>query len=611
MASLQYYSRIFSGVIACIVAFSHSAVADNGYLPVSARAAATSESVLASVDDATAVYWNPAGLTAVRKNELSTMWADLYGVGGLDNTYLAFAKPLSSKVGVGIDWMYTGFSDAEFFYHQNRYAVGLGYQLHPRVALGLTGKVLSTDAGLRDLQSPANFSGKGSAIGYDIGVLLSPISGLTWGFVAQDIGGTKLKYGNGVERSFRRPSLRFGAAWSTNTKLVLGFAIDHTARLGAEYQLHPMLTLRAGAQRDRSVGASDELGYAFGTGIKIRELHIDYAYSSLPDLETSHRISMNFSFHLSKGAIRIEGFSVDNLLPAFSHRYQSEPIGKITLTNTSDEPVEASLRLMIPEIMAQPMQITHKLGPASKSDIPFSGQFSNGFKHVDVQHNVEAKVEVTYSNGGQHFSAVETTELVVFPNRSLRWRDVGVAAAFVDTTDETVLRLMAQPAEWSNGLSTVDRAAILFKALEDQGVRYRPDPDFRYSEAMRSTDKVDYIKGPREVISAGFGDVDDLTVFYASMLESAGISTALIAAPGRLFLAISTDGLTDVQKDGCIEHDNALWLPIDMRLLGTSFEEAHSAASAELEYLKNTASFDIATTAESWEMYPPTSQVSR
>ena len=95
------------------------------------------------------------------------------------------------------------------------------------------------------------------------------------------------------------------------------------------------------------------------------------------------------------------------------------------------------------------------------------------------------------------------------------------------------------------------------------------------------------------------------------MLESAGISTALIAAPGRLFLAISTDGLTDVQKDGCIEHDNALWLPIDMRLLGTSFEEAHSAASAELEYLKNTASFDIATTAESWEMYPPTSQVSR
>ena len=51
---------------------------------------------------------------------------------------------------------------------------------------------------------------------------------------------------------------------------------------------------------------------------------------------------------------------------------------------------------------------------------------------------------------------------------------------------------------------------------------------------------MDTIKHPEEIVAEGYGDSDELAILYASMLEQAGIATALIAAPGHLLPALVT-----------------------------------------------------------------------
>ena len=610
MRILSYRTRQWPQILLSVFSLSlTAAAADNTRIPVSARSAATGESILATVDDATSVYWNPAGLTAVRKNEISSMWADLHGLQGLDNAYLAYAKPLSSKLGIGVDWMHMGFSDSEFFYHQNRYAVALGYRLHSRLALGASAKMISLDAGLQDIANPQDFSSSGSALGYDFGVVISPYNSLTLGIVAQDIGGTDLEYGNGIKRPFFRSDLRFGAAWTAIPRLSLTCGLDQAARFGAEYQLHPVLTLRTGAHRNRDANSNDGLGYAFGTGLSLKQFDLDYAYSSLPALGVTHRFSLNFSFHLTRSVIRIEHFKVDELFPAFSHRYRSESIGTISLANSDDETVEATLRLTIPEIMDRPLETTHALEPGTKRKVELPGKFSTQLANVDQQRSLKARIEVTYNRSGRKFRTEESAEVVVHPNRSLRWHEAGVAAAFIDTTNQAVIELVENTADIGQETLSIENAERLFATLETRGIRYRPDPDLPYSEAARSSRAVDTIKHPEEIVAEGCVDSDELTILYASMLEQAGIAPALIAAPGHLLPALVTnlvvEEIPDPQRNEYISYRDRLWIPIEVRLLGSGFTEARNAAAAELLHLKNRANFRIVTTADAWTTYPP------
>ncbi len=616
MEMISYRTSYWPPILLCVLSLLlTAAAADNTRIPVSARSAATGESILATVDDATAVYWNPAGLSAVGKNEISSMWSNLHGLEGLDNAYLAYAKPVSSKLGIGIDWMHMGFSDPDFFYHQNRYAVALGYRLHSRLALGATAKMLSLDAGLQDIANPQDFSSSGSALGYDFGVVISPSNGLKLGIVAQDIGGTDLEYGNGIKRPFFRSDLRFGVAWTAMPQLSLTCGLDQSARFGAEYQIHPVLTLRAGAHRNRDSNANDGLGYAFGTGLHLQQFDLDYAYSSLPDLGVTHRFSLNFSFHLTRSAVRIEHFEVDDLLPAFSHRYRSESIGTISLANADDEPVEATLRLAIPEIMDQPLETTHALQPGAKRKVELPGNFSTRLAYMDKQRSLKARIEVTYTRSGRKFSTAETAEVLVHPNRSLRWHEPGVAAAFIDPTNATIVELVEGATDLGLKAPSIQDAERLFTVLEQREIRYRPDPGLPYSNAARSSETVDSIKRPEEIVAEGYGDSDELTILYASMLERTGIATALIAAPGHMLPALATDltmeNIPDAQRNEYISYQDQLWLPIEVRLLGSGFSEARNAAAAELLHLKNRADFKIVTTADAWTTYPPNPQTEK
>src|SRR5262245_8287058 len=99
-------------------------------VPVGVRAIGMGGAYSSIADDASAMFWNPAGLAWISSQELATTHAELFGSGTQDN-HLAFALPLSRRHVVATDWYHSGFDDGELGFGENRFGLGWGYRAAP------------------------------------------------------------------------------------------------------------------------------------------------------------------------------------------------------------------------------------------------------------------------------------------------------------------------------------------------------------------------------------------------------------------------------------------------------------------------------------------------
>lgn len=67
---------------------------------VGGRPAAMGETYCAISDDATASYWNPAGLASVKDIELSAMYT--WWLQGISHQFLCYARPVSKQGTFGV-----------------------------------------------------------------------------------------------------------------------------------------------------------------------------------------------------------------------------------------------------------------------------------------------------------------------------------------------------------------------------------------------------------------------------------------------------------------------------------------------------------------------------
>ena len=102
---------------------------------------------------------------------------------------------------------------------------------------------------------------------------------------------------------------------------------------------------------------------------------------------------------------------------------------------------------------------------------------------------------------------------------------------------------------------------------------YQIDPVSPFTQAQKDALVVDSIKLPRDTLSRGTGDCDDLTVLYCSLLEAAGIETGFITVPGHIFPAVNTGyrgrqfGELHPDRRMTIDVDGELWLPVEITMV--------------------------------------------
>lgn len=277
---------------------------------VGARGPAMAGAFSPIADDATAIYWNPAGMALVEKRELSLS----YNVYFEDTAaqFLGYAHPTSSHGTFGGAVNLFGVRDIE-----KRSATGgdadtpdLGTFNTQDMALSvgwankldLLGGAMHYGMAVKYIRSDLN-TDQAATGAVDLGAIHKfGDSGLYASLAVLNLGG-KLKFdstGDPLPLDIK-PGVAYKMNLGRYGKLTTALDGDilvnegvGTTQAGLEWRVHPMVALRTGYQfgRDEDAGS----GVGVGVGLNLLNLTLDYAFVPYGDLGDTHRMALGLKF---------------------------------------------------------------------------------------------------------------------------------------------------------------------------------------------------------------------------------------------------------------------------------------------------------------------------
>ncbi|MBN2289627.1 MAG: PorV/PorQ family protein [Candidatus Glassbacteria bacterium] len=266
---------------------------------VGARAAALGGAYNAVSDDASACFWNPAGLVEAQPLEMFFMHHRF--IEDISQSAAGFTFDLRQvRLGVSMNYFSMGelerrtgnsvVPDGVFTPFDMALGVSAAYRINENISAGVTGRFVHEDLDSETARS----------ILFDLGIKAqTTIPGLVAALTVSNLG-SRLKYDLSGYDAPRLISL--GAAyrktlpWEYSTLLVTAQATvpnDNETRfaLGGEYGYKDFLFGRVGYR-----SGLDYEDFSFGFGVLYRKLRFDYAFVPYSDLGNSHRFSFIYGF---------------------------------------------------------------------------------------------------------------------------------------------------------------------------------------------------------------------------------------------------------------------------------------------------------------------------
>ncbi len=263
-------------------------------LGAGARAMAMGNGYTALAEDATAIYYNPAGLPYLSSQEITFLHTVLFE--GTVYDYVAYVYPYTSIGGFGIAGMRLGTDDigrrdqytdlGKFSSTQMQMLLSYGRRFDHGISAGANLKLAN--------QSIDNYSDYG--FGLDLAGRYDLTDHLRAGLVLQDIVGARMKLMNERERT---PFLIKGGLaylYQLSDKPFSG-----AVTFDVEKPEYRSVKIRAGLELAHTSGLAVRGGYdrdnfTVGLGIHYQQLTFDYAYKFMDNLMDSHRFSLSFNF---------------------------------------------------------------------------------------------------------------------------------------------------------------------------------------------------------------------------------------------------------------------------------------------------------------------------
>lgn len=290
---------------------------------VGARATALGESYVAIANDASALFWNPAGLVQAKNNQL--MFSHTQYVADINHEFFGAFYKLTSSDAIGLSVISLGTDDMLVTNETNPHgtgetfkygdlAIGLTYsrQMTNQFSFGATVKYIEETLDILKMRSV--LVDLGTYYWTGLGTVRFAVVVSNFGGDASPTGTVELFDGTKVDRfqSFSPPTLfKFGLAFEPYQtdfhKITTSIQLNHpndnaeNIRLGSEYVWNDLFSLRLGAKRtigERLLGkdGSSEEDITIGVGVKIpvssSALNFDYSFSNFNRLGSVHRISL-------------------------------------------------------------------------------------------------------------------------------------------------------------------------------------------------------------------------------------------------------------------------------------------------------------------------------
>ncbi len=579
-------------------------------VPLGPRAIAMGGAFSAVADDASAIFWNPAGLSRIGNQEIMVTNADLYGLGIQDN-FTAFVLPLSLNHVAAVGWYRSGYDDDELGFGENIIDLSYGFRPYSWLSVGGAGKYLTRRTDLDGVEVSS-----GSGRGLDLAVLVTPWRGLRLGLVGQDVFDTKIEYEQGSSEAYPR-NARFAAAYSFGSRGIVAVDIDDRYHLGGEMRFFDMVALRAGIEKDREGSGNPQ--YSFGGGVEYGVFRFDYAYVDHPVLDATHHVGVSLAFHFNPARVRIEKVEPRELYASLYKSYVDRPVGSVMIRNLEEEPITAKVSTFIPGLMDGQSEQEVILRPKAVQEIQVTAVLSDRVVEDGGDRPIQVQVEVSYQSQRLPRTEKRSEAGVCYGPGAIDWGEgLDQAAAFVTPRDPvvaSVARSAARPIDSEAAIHLPSRniryAAAMFNALAVLGISYVPDPLNPYSAISETPRAVDTVHYPRETIEARSGDCDDTSVLMASLLANVGVRTQLVDVPGHLFLLVDT-GIHErnrlvmgLDEDLYVVDGDLLWIPLETTAVREGFAEGWRRGAEEYTTWSERGRLALADLASAAQIYAP------
>jgi hypothetical protein len=302
------------------------------------RCTGMGEAFVAVADDATAAFWNPAGLALVQKRQALVNHIDW--VADINHEYLVFVTPTrAGNIGVSVTALSLGdfeettidtFQGTGRIFTGTDLALGISYarMFTDKLSFGLTAKIVSEqiwnvgtagaafdfgvhyNTGWRNLRLAMAIVNFGPDLSYSGGLLnFTHDPGWSWPWSREPIPGTYLT------ETFPLPvTFRFGMAYDLfrkdNSYLTAAADLNHfndvneKVNMGFEYSYKPV-SVRAGYILNTDFSYAGDMGWSTGlsagAGFRFTPtpgmgLNFDYNYRDLGRLGGSHRLTLAVDF---------------------------------------------------------------------------------------------------------------------------------------------------------------------------------------------------------------------------------------------------------------------------------------------------------------------------
>lgn len=624
----QKLYTLFICFLIMVIPLSGTAQISN-QMQIGARPLGMGGAFSAIANDANAIFWNPAGIVTLQRQEISTMYSDLYGI-GLANSYLGYVLPVSDNHALAVDWMHIGQEDDGLGFRQDNFNLAYSLRLPWNISVGTKAKMLDMDISL-----DGTSWGKSRGYGFDIGFMMRPTENLRIALIGQDIGGTSVTYDNDITEEIMPQKFRFGAAYSPMEGLLLAADVDDRIHVGAEYWLMGILALRGGVQKNlKIINGYDPTIISGGFSARYRFLQFDYAIENHPDLDITQRFGISFYYNPSLVTIKDAVIKPVPFFRSLYRKYSEEEFAEVVLKNSSQERLRVRVRLDIPTVTIQPYEEEIILEPQTTRAYPLNISLSNEILEARgsaYDNFVQPKITISYEQENRIKESSQNLEQIyVLGKNKISWSIPERVAAFVTPEDEMVdrfARSMVQQysqeiAEKYNN-SNLGKATVIFDALGKHGIVYQEDRQTPWYLIEADSSIFDNIQYPSELLYSRIGDCDDCTVLFASLLENLGIQTVLldVFAPGEGHIYLMFDSGVPVNEIDAqpfddteyVTYNGKVWIPVETTMYGHSFSAAWREGSAEYHIRKEQGFINEIDIAQAKIAYkagqPPTKEI--
>ncbi|MBC8383972.1 MAG: conjugal transfer protein TraF [Candidatus Cloacimonetes bacterium] len=261
-----------------------------------ARSMAMGSSYTALVDDPTAIFINPAGLSKTKRISLALSHQNLYGITDLYNEMAAISVPIPySTIGLGYTTINLLDVYAESIFHFS--AASKVNILNYPLNFGFTLKYFMTQVNGYDISNftqtvlPAETP---SGFGFDLGLLFDVNKDLSLGLSGHNLNEPKFSFISEEDKLMWNFSAGICYNWRNSVNFLADYvwnSDDSHCNLGGEMWFYNVFAARIGVKGDRLTA---------GFGLKTKIWSLDGAVLSNNELGSTYRISLGWKFGRKK-----------------------------------------------------------------------------------------------------------------------------------------------------------------------------------------------------------------------------------------------------------------------------------------------------------------------